>query len=1496
MSQKNLGKCAAFVIVLLLGAAVVFAYLWVQRWPKGELVVQRDNAALTLAEPATLRVTTNQAFDQVGRHDLGLVCDGIPGLTVNATRLVADGEHLVFELDVTPTRPVMDGQLRLTLESSKGKSISGEIPVDVSMPTFFHDRGVTFVEMMESPAFDIYGSDITLWKSDAGLTVAGHANSSVCRRVSSSVWRIGTIGDLNNPNFFIGAGFAFIPPNRSETKLDARVEAFAEAFPSLWSAFRATVREDFGLLRSFVPSEAVERQVRARLNDLLADLLTYTDSELVEPDPQWQQRLQRLVSMQASAEERAADVRTLAGNGRVSVEQFLAMQASGSPLRATAAEMDAEDLAAARRFAAELYDRVSAEDQATEDLALAAETTGLVMVTPPHESTLTASAGDAIRNRVAAFATRAADNVTSDARQAAFMADLSGGHRGVLLLPFYDAAGEPVRFRLPRSSVIKPSSPIWRLMENSIQADMAEASRRTVVRLRRLEREGHRELAMIASRPDLDDFVDQPNEYEFNIVDERGRPTGETDTDVMNGTDYFLNRMEYTAANRRAADAFASLADSLERANDDPTFQHMILQATADSFLRGWPLSFVDPSMEEYFKRWITEGRDRVWGDLFEQGAEQGIDPKGLISETTVFLIRTDADGGELAVEPRAVVDLAAFAVRYDPALGYTIYDSFWSSRQPEPMSADERVAISANGNNRIDLAAVATARAKEAMAALPVTNGEEQAPVESIADDFREAFTLHPPSAARVLIDGVLAYLPEESPVGGEHIQQAMMLINDDTAGFWELVDRGKWLFPDQYLMLAQVPDMDAEVKAFCIENAKQLDSEYTDIVLENPAAIESRSLTFSAALQAAQLDEFTQALRVARDLGEAVAELDGSSVDLYTVKRHLRSAYLQMGTDTFAESAAPIRTSLKEILDEIDAQSDADAIDHFSWKASAEGLINELVSPMIADLSRLQEAQPSRRLLETVVELTWVSGDAVAALNQLTMSTARFLEPGELPTYIRLVQLIAELRTPIVKGLVYTGQDHVVRDIFSRRLTDYVLVPSRLDEVFPRLRFHTAAGAIDDLPAQLVRRFDNATPNAPASVVGQSLDDGSRVLRESRGFTDTRAYVLETPRGREVIKVRPNRSAYRAEAEAGVAVSNHLERKGLPVAKPLPARRGRLVDDIDGRHIVTRETAAPGQPLDATDLPSTVRREVMNEYTDLNFAILTKGADIDSRLLARDAVVTTGQMRDQVTRRNELARVHTQLYRAAASQAALLDDATVARTVGRFHDKHAHFLDEVWPDSMQPIEALGLVHDAHAGNFFVDLSRPAGQRLTAIDFDSDYLGSIGHNFAIMARAELPRGQWSYREFSQLVDSYFARYEATTGRTLTDTGKRHAIQAMAFPPFKFASSDSRRAFNRLRRELGLDADAPAAELQAKLETDAGRQAIERVLGSSVDIQKYQNAMRLFQATYRKLKEFTSDPARIEEINSLLKDLDVIISKGIRVANCDLLDDQLRAI
>lgn len=1486
MAKKNFGKRAAFVAVLLLGAAAVFAYLWVQRWPQGGLLVQRDDAAFTLAEPTTLRVTTNQLFDQVGRHGLGLFCDGVPGLTVNATRLVADGEILAFELDVTPTRPVVDGQLQLTLKSSKGKSISAKVPVEVSMPIFFHDRGVTFVEMMESPAFDIYGSDITLWQSDAGLTVAGHANSSVCRRVSSSVWRIGTVGNLNDPDFFIGAGFAHIPPSRSDADLDARVDMFAEVFPSLWSAFQAQVREDEGLGLGPVPSDYIDFLIRTQLSGLLADLLAYTDSDLVEPDPQWQKRLQRLDSMLASPRESAAHVRTLAGNGRVSVEQFLAMQASGSPLRATAAKMDAADLAEARRFAAELYDRVSAEDQATEDLALAAETTGLVMVTPPHESTLMASAGDAIRDRVAVFATLAADSATPDARQSAFMADLSGGHRGVLLLPFYNAAGEPLRFRLPRSSVVEPSSPIWRLMENSIQADMAEASRRTVVRLQRLEREGLRELAMIAARPDLDDFVDLPEEYEFNIVDERGRPTGETYTVVMNGKEYFLGRLAYAAGNRRSADAFASLADSLERASDDPTFQHMILQATADSFLRGWPLSFVDPSMEKHFKRWITQGRDRVWADLYQQATTQGVDPRGLISESTVFLVRTDAESGELAIEPRAVVDLTAFTVKYDSALGYTTYDSYWSSRQPEPMSADERVAIGADDGNRINLAAAATARAQQAMAALPVTNGEEPARIESIADDFREAFTLHPPSAARVLIDGVLVYLPEESPVGQAHIRQALMLMDNDNEKISDLMNRGQWLFPDDYLEAYLNQDLNAETNAFCIETAERLDAEYTRAVLDNPAAIETRSLAFSAAVQAARLDEFTQALLVARDIGDAVAELDGSSVDLHAVERHLRSAHRQLGADTFAESATPIRTSLKEILNEIDARPDADALDHFSWKASAEGLINELVSPMIADLNRLQDAQPSRRLLETVVELTWVSGDAVAALDQLTISTMRFLEPGELATYIRLAQLIAELRTPIVKGLVYTGQDHVVRDIFSRRLTDYVLVPTRLDEVFPRLRYRAAAG--DNAPTQLVRWLDDATPDA--SVVGQSLDDGSRVVRESRGFTDTHAYVLETPRGVEVIKVRPSTSAHRAEAEAGVAVSNHLERKGLPVAKPLPARPGRLVGDIDGRHIVTRETAAPGQPLDTADLPGTVRREVMDEYTDLNFFILSEGADIDPRLLARDAVETTGQMRTQVARRNELARTHTQLYGTAASQAALLDAAAVARTVGRFHDKHARFLDEAWPDSTQPIEALGLVHDAHAGNFFVDVSRPAGKRLTAIDFDSDYLGSIGHNFAIMARAELPPGQWSYREFSQLVDSYFARYEAATGRILTDAGKRQAIQAMAFPPFKFASSDSRRTFNRLRRELGLNGDASVVELQAKLETAAGHQALEGLLGSTEDSQKYQNAMRLFQASYRKLREFITDPNQIEKIDSLLQDLDVIIASGVRIANRDVSD------
>ena len=60
-------------------------------------------------------------------------------------------------------------------------------------------------------------------------------------------------------------------------------------------------------------------------------------------------------------------------------------------------------------------------------------------------------------------------------------------------------------------------------------------------------------------------------------------------------------------------------------------------------------------------------------------------------------------------------------------------------------------------------------------------------------------------------------------------------------------------------------------------------------------------------------------------------------------------------------------------------------------------------------------------------------------------------------------------------------------------------------------------------------------------------------------------------------------------------------------------------------------------------------------------------------------------------------------------------------------FYQQYENFVQQLWAkDNL--LQEQCLVHDAIYANFFLD-----GNRVTAIDVSSDYVGSVGHEFSIM-------------------------------------------------------------------------------------------------------------------------------------------------------------------
>jgi len=207
---------------------------------------------------------------------------------------------------------------------------------------------------------------------------------------------------------------------------------------------------------------------------------------------------------------------------------------------------------------------------------------------------------------------------------------------------------------------------------------------------------------------------------------------------------------------------------------------------------------------------------------------------------------------------------------------------------------------------------------------------------------------------------------------------------------------------------------------------------------------------------------------------------------------------------------------------------------------------------------------------------------------------------------------------------------------------------------------------------------------------------------------------------------------------------------------------------------------------------------------------------------------------------------------------------------------------LREAWSNFSSPIEVVGLVHDGHSGNFVCDTSRPPGRRLTAVDFGSDYIGPLGHIFAIVAREARPPEGWTNDQFCGFVDNLFAKYQKLSGINLSDEGKLQVLRAMAIPPYKFVSSDSSAFFDALNRQVE---SSPGATLADRVKSPQGSAILEAMLRDKSAQEKYLKEFEQLRCTFQMLHDRTHDPVERVATSRLLQTIGVVTRTGVRVAD-----------
>ena len=311
-----------------------------------------------------------------------------------------------------------------------------------------------------------------------------------------------------------------------------------------------------------------------------------------------------------------------------------------------------------------------------------------------------------------------------------------------------------------------------------------------------------------------------------------------------------------------------------------------------------------------------------------------------------------------------------------------------------------------------------------------------------------------------------------------------------------------------------------------------------------------------------------------------------------------------------------------------------------------------------------------------------------------------------------------------------------------------------------------------------------------------------------------------------------------------------------------------------------MTRERTAEGKVLSSFRGPTdSLPGELLNEYIDLTLRIAQEGAEISTDQLSREPILTYSAMRSKILERNELAESHARIFDLTDRHQSILIDN---ENLQDFHDQVHDFANEAWSGSRE-VEAIGLIHDAHLGNYYCDDTRPVGDRLTAIDFGSDYVGPIGHSFAFIVREMPPSAGWTDASFQQVFANLIQRYAEIRGQQLTARGRAEILRAMVFPPYKFISSDSRSFLAELGREIGLPAAFSTAELRNALRTPDMLQRLDDRLASEAMRTKHGRELSQMRFTLRLLRQQSLSAGEASAIDKLLRTIDLALDTEYRL-------------
>lgn len=1504
-----------FLSVGLVVGLICYWFCW--RWPQGEITVEWQRAELRVDTPARVVLATNQPYSVSVRRDVQLQVQS-EWLGCADIKRIALGDRLAFALEVKPKRPNVVEAVSCTLGPAGSVTKIGK-QVRIAMPELFEKRAANFLEMADSPPENIYGAEIALWSRPANsdrVVVTGHAASSVCREVSAAIMRLATHADQEDPEFFVGAGLAVIHPNLTQQRVLSMVDSFRVAHPSVWRQLQggrglASLIED-----EQARSTPVGKMLVAQELDLLRDslkLLALDASksiESVEAAELETYAALRKVSAGQLTPEQVKLINELLQDPRagIALENANRLKAH-SRLVDSVHELDSGQRAALARDATELYDLLTLASESDSELSTVESSTGLLHTEDGYASTVDRAARQKIADSLQKFA------AASTTKGPTFLTEIAQGHRGVILAPYYSIAGKQLEFDLEQG-LFTSGGEIAGFLKSSLQEEMASSARRATHRWKEATDEAKGVCERLASEAkasgSLAAWLRITTDHEFVIVDQFGRQTDRVERKSLSNLKFWMGRLEFAAEADRSAGAFRALADSFAGKQDDPRMRRIVEQCTVDSFLRGWQLSFIDASLEKQFERWIGDARDRVWEEMFRLAAAQGVDLRGVVREGTVFLVRTE--GRRVRVQPCYVASLGTAAIVRDQAKGMYIYESSWSTRVSyaydakdwKEVSIDPSTLLQGNAQTFESAAQRAVAfllSGAEAIDELP--KSDQKIAEEAIVAKMRAVFAIEPEHAAQAFASKLLELwgdpgtAPSDRQVADAGLLQSAST-DDDKKAIIDSVLAGEWSLPDQYamLLLRLVDENDDETKrvgAELLEYAKQRDDAgYVEGVLKSGIYAPSRiGIAASTAFALAVFRDAVAELRALLAAAESGVNLEGK---LHLSSDRLAELFKKAGLD--ASSIETSQARMAGLEKTIAGNHSPEALDKYLWSKETVEIAREVAQPLITQLQSLYSRTPSAAALQSLVDLTWISGQFRDAFTLLRRGVGQRVgaQDAKVNARYRVLDRIAEaIEREVIMGLVYTGGRLVDGKLFSRKITDFVLKPSDPTQVPRSLRFgYIAKGS--KASQEIADAFSVAIKGKASELVGRKI--GPMTIREVReSFTDARVLIVEGEDGLSVLKVRPNTAAHRAEARAAVEIADFLRRKGFDVPAPLPmGPKGPILED--GAIIVTRERLAPGRPLsELLDSKGLLTGELRDRYIDTCLDLAVKCADLPSQAASRQPVRTYAAMREKLLLRAELGKAHRQLFDGSGAHQSLLKDPNNA-SLADFGKRLDAFIRTAWLKKETGMQDVGFIHDAHLGNLLsgsgsggggppvyraISAPDPGGgvPRLVVIDVGDDYVGNVGHVFAMNMDAIHPEPV-SLDVFRAELDLLLKRYEAKKGAPVTSLGKLEILRAMVLPPYNLISADSRRALGRLREALKISDIYDSQQIVSALQQPGTAAILDDYLGGPARVDRYRRNVIQLGHTLRLLREIEPGAAAKRAIDAMIEALDCVEKTGCR--------------